>query len=192
MPRTNHLRRARFNGIYLSLWAQRSCEDMLIDGILFNLDGTLIESTVLAGLRDEGRWQECIVNINRTRCFPYMDRVLSRLRDKGIRIGIVTSSITLYAERALRHHHIAYDALIAYHDVRPHKPYPAPITACLRKLSIRADRAIGVGDTANDCAAYGAAGVTSAGAGWSEHLADDVNWDLVLNTPPELLDYLYG
>ena len=80
---------------------------MPIDAIVLNLDGTLIDSTSLGTLRDEGQWQECIANIHTTRCFPYVERVLSRLSENGVRVGVVTSSVTSYAERVLRHHHIA-------------------------------------------------------------------------------------
>ena len=73
---------------------------MQIDAIILNLDGTLVDSTGLSALRDEGQWQECIANIHTTRCFPYVERVLSRLSEKGVRLGVVTSSVTSYAERA--------------------------------------------------------------------------------------------
>lgn len=164
---------------------------MPIDAILFNLDGTIVDSAALDVLREEGHWQECVANITATRCFPYVERVLTRLRENRIRVGVVTSSVTFYAERMLRHHAIPCDALIAYHDARPHKPHPAPVAACLRRLSVAPERAIGVGDSVEDCEAYVAAGVTSLGAGWNENLIRTANWHGIVATPAHLLDYLY-
>ncbi len=164
---------------------------MPIDAILLNLDGTIVDSAMLAALRDEGQWQECIGQVHTTRCFPYVERVLNRFRDYGVRVGVVTSSVTSYAERMLKHHRIPCDVLVAYHDARPHKPHPAPVAACLRRLSVPPERAIGVGDSVEDCAAYVAASITSLGAGWNEHLVRTAGWHQIVATPAHLLDYLY-
>ena len=164
---------------------------MQTDAILLNLDGTIIDSTAIAALRDEGQWRDCTANIHTTRCFPYVERVLSRLNEKGVRVGVVTSSVTSYAERVLKHHRIRADALIAYHDVRPHKPHPAPVLACLRQLKMEPESAVGIGDTADDCEAYLAAGIRALGAGWNEDCNRAANWHAVLTTPVHLLDYVY-
>ena len=164
---------------------------MQIDAILLNLDGTIIDSTAIAALRDEGQWQECIANIHTTRCFPYVERVLSRLSEKGVRVGVVTSSVTSYAERVLRHHRVRPHALIAYHDARPHKPHPAPVLACLRRLKVEPESAVGIGDTVEDCEAYRAAGIRALGAGWNENLIREASWHDVLTTPAHLLDHIY-
>src|SRR6266567_710468 len=114
---------------------------MRIKGFILDLDGTIVDSSCLDALRDRRRWKECVAGLHGTACFGDLQEVLLQLASKRVAIGIVTSSVSFYAEAMLKHHRIPYDALIAYHDARPHKPHPAPVMACLRKLSIKPEDA---------------------------------------------------
>src|ERR1700730_675382 len=163
---------------------------MAVKGLILDLDGTIVDSACLEALRDRRRWTECVARLNETTCFGDLLSVLRQVSDEGIRIGIVTSSVSFYAAAALKHHRIPYNGLIAYHDARPHKPHPAPVLACLRKLLIAPEHAIGVGDTTADCAAYLAAGIPTLGAGWNDKLVRDAEWHQILSVPADLLDYL--
>lgn len=157
---------------------------------ILDLDGTIVDSSCLDGLRERRQWKACVAGLHETACFGDLQAVLRQVSAKGVLIGIVTSSVSFYAERMLKHHAVPYNALIAYHDARPHKPHPAPVLACLRRLSIPPEQAIGVGDAADDCAAYLAAGISSLGAGWSDKLAREAGWHRILMSPADLLDLL--
>jgi phosphoglycolate phosphatase-like HAD superfamily hydrolase len=88
----------------------------------------------------------------------------------------------------LRHHRIEYDALIAYHDTRRHKPDPEPVLAALRKLQADADAVLfALGDSFDDWRAYSAANVRTIGAGWSPAFDASAEWNYVLQAPAELI-----
>ncbi|MCZ4107923.1 HAD-IA family hydrolase [Brevundimonas diminuta] len=155
--------------------------------IILDLDNTLIDSQVLAPLRQSKRWPECRANASKTLCFPDIQLTVSILRAHGIPTGIVTSSPSVYAAHMLQHHGIGYDKLIAYHDVGRRKPHPEAIYKCLEALKADASACIGVGDQIIDVQAYKAGGLTAWGAGWSPHLETLEGWDRVAASPVELL-----
>lgn len=162
---------------------------MCFDTVIIDLDDTIVDSSTLYELRQNKMWEECVELVHEISCYPGLQETLSRLSRQGIKIGIVTSSFSNYAEKVLRYHHLPYDCLIAYHDARPHKPHPAPVHACLAKLKSPPDASLGVGDSPDDCDAYRAAGLVSLGAGWSTKLIRDAPWDSVLRKPSDLEGY---
>lgn len=158
-----------------------------IKSLILDLDGTIVDSSSLDELRERRSWKRCVASLDRTVCFGDLRDVIEQIRSHNIRIGVVTSSVSYYAENVLRYHGIAYDCLIAYHDASPRKPHPAPVLACLRELDTKASDALALGDSEVDCRAYQAAGVIALGAGWSPKLIRSVNWNRIVREPSELL-----
>jgi pyrophosphatase PpaX len=95
--------------------------------------------------------------------------VLSTLRERGLRNGIVTGKsrrsweITV-AEIELGH----FDVVIADDDVREPKPNPEGVLAALDALAVAPTDAIYIGDSPTDVEAAQAAGVGAAAAMWSK------------------------
>ena len=156
---------------------------------IFDLDDTLANTVELFPLRKAGRWKQCVTQLSRTRIYPGLLETITTLRDSGIRVGIVTTSVSYYAEAILQHHDIPYDALVAYHDCPRRKPDPAPVRLCLEKLNCSTKGSLGIGDAATDAQAYVGAGIVAWGAGWSTHFEREAEWAQILKTPEPILSF---
>lgn len=138
---------------------------------LFDLDMTLVDSSHADSLRYAKKWTEVYRLIPSFGSFggktgPMAHEVPGLLHEQGHKIAIVTSSPRPYAEKILSHFEIYHDTLIAYHDTEKHKPDPEPITAALRALGMPPNKAIFIGDAAEDFQAASAAKVYSVAAFW--------------------------
>lgn len=157
--------------------------------LIIDLDDTLADTSQLAPLRQARRWKDCVRKFSLSVRFALVAETLQELRHAGVKVGVVTASVSFYAEGLLRHLEVPYDALVAYHDCSPRKPHPAPITMCMNRLGATAGSTLGVGDALIDCDAYHAAGIPAWGAGWSQHLDQTASWDEVPSTPARLLTF---
>lgn len=155
-------------------------------GAILDLDDTLVNTAGLAHLRQRRDWRGCVRNLSETVLFEGIPDLLAALRGKGFKIGIVTTSVSYYAEAVLNHHQIPYDALVAYHDCSPRKPHPASILKCMSKLGLTPENTIGLGDAATDAEAYAASSIKGLGAGWSPKFQASPAWTAVLKHPSEL------
>jgi len=161
---------------------------MKISGILFDLDGTLIDTSCLDQLREARQWKECVKKFNQTTVFPGIMTALNDLSRCGMGIGIVTSSVSYYAASLLEYHSITYNTLIAYHDVKNKKPHPEPYLRAAAKLNIDLHQLIGVGDKLEDALSLNAANIESYGAGWNKRLeGTDRDWRSILTAPTDIL-----
>jgi HAD superfamily hydrolase (TIGR01549 family) len=154
--------------------------------VLFDLDDTLIDTGPIRALRDIRDWRGCVASAGQTVVYAGIPELLAELQARGVRIGIVTTSISFYAERMLRHHGLPYDTLVAYHDAPP-KPSPVCMRVAMQRLGVDAGACIGVGDSAKDAAALRGAGVVAYGAGWSLLTLRTAPWQEILEQPSELL-----
>ena len=154
---------------------------------LFDLDGTLVDTSAIMELRSRRKWKECVANLRHTTLFAGVPELLATIKAQGGKVAVVTTSVSYYAERALRHHGIQVDALVAYHDVPRTKPAPDGYLKALRQLGNEASDAYGIGDDAVDAHALGAAQIVSIGAGWNPDFHSAAPWDHVALTPAGVL-----
>lgn len=100
--------------------------------------------------------------------YDRMDTALARMRDAGVRLGIVTSK---------RAHTVAlawdvlplrglFDVVVTADDSRRHKPDPEPVLTALSQLGAPASTAVFVGDAPFDLRAGRSAGVATIGVTW--------------------------
>lgn len=110
-------------------------------------------------LRDHDRY---------TVLFPGTLDMLEKLKQKGLRLGIVTSKGKNGAWRTVNFTGLAayMDTVITVHDVERHKPLPDPVLEALRRLKAPPSRAIYVGDSPYDIQAGRAAGTGTLGVTW--------------------------
>jgi HAD superfamily hydrolase (TIGR01549 family) len=158
--------------------------------VIFDLDDTLIDTSALRAARAARppEWKAIIKRLDETRLFPGVRELLKGLQARRIPIAIVTTSVSYYADAALRHHGINYHARVAYHDATP-KPAPDSILLALKKLNVSARETIGVGDAEKDRLAYQAAGVLAIGAAWSP-IFQIGPWGGIAQAPAEVLSFL--
>ena len=121
-----------------------------VKGVIFDLDGTLVDSSIAASAREARNWPVVYHRIPEFKPYKGVSGLLSWLRSQGIKVGIVTSSPRKYAMKVLHHFLLSYDTLVAFHDAHQYKPHPAPIQQAIATLDLEPAQVISVGDTEED------------------------------------------
>lgn len=107
--------------------------------------------------------------------FPGIADLLKGLRNKGYKVGIVTSRTKDTTLRGLEHFGIGgyIDALVTCNDTTRHKPDPEPALIGLRQLDVEACEALFVGDTMFDIRCAHNAGIRAVLVDWSLSVDED-------------------
>jgi len=162
--------------------------------VLFDLDQTLVFTSVLLPLRQQQRWQEIGAFLHLTALPPGTRPFLRQIQSLAM-LGVVTSSLRSYAEQVLAYHQLSLPVLAAYEDTEHHKPSPDPLLKALAALNIPASRGLYVGDTREDMLAAAEAGLLPIGLCWDNSSQDlqaafsiCSNWDMVLNCIRSAID----
>ena len=126
--------------------------------------------------------------------FPGMLDLLKTLRQKGYKMGLVTSRTKDTTWSGLEHYGMDkyFDAVITAGDTDRHKPDPTPILITLDRLGSAPEEAIMVGDTMFDLECAQNAGVKSVIVDWSITMSasEKAQADYIIKTAEELLDIL--
>ena len=113
------------------------------------------------------------------------------LRQRGGTLGVVTSKLRSGALRGLTLLGLedAFKVIVGADDVTHPKPHPEPVLAALKRLDVRPDEAVFVGDSRHDIVCGKAAGVRTAAVLWGPfdraHL-EDLAPDYWLERPEDL------
>ncbi len=127
--------------------------------------------------------------------FDGIESLLSTLRSRGHRLGVVSSKIRAGVERGLDLFALAdyFDCLIAAEDVSNHKPHPEPLLRAAEVMNGTPRQSLYVGDSIHDIAAGKAAGMTTVAANWGpfpRHELENALPDHLLECPADLLEIL--
>ncbi len=117
------------------------------------------------------------------------------LKNKGIKIGVVTSGKNKNCEIELRECGILQyiDIIIGSNDTKFHKPDPTPAIICCKKLNISPKDAIMVGDSRHDIACGNSAGCKTVFVSWSFcNNLESLNKDPSNQNKEEVLNDLEG
>ena len=143
-----------------------------LEAVLFDFDNTLVNTKHLKPFRDSRDFASITSQDRaRTSCYRPVVRLLRRLKEKGIRTGLVTNSPRSYVEPLLQHHGLSdlLDEVVTYSDVGAtgKKPSPHGINKALEALGIDArQNVVYVGDEYIDVVAAYRAGVIPIVATW--------------------------
>jgi len=121
--------------------------------------------------------------------------VLQRLRDRAVRIGIVTRNCRAASEISLGIAGIQADVLVCREDSNNHKPHPEPVLLALGALGAEPRNSIMVGDHIMDVQAGKAAGMKTIGFLREDRprdFFDDVAPDIVVRDLQEALGAIIG
>ena len=114
----------------------------MIRAIFFDLGDTLIIEEEIAG---KHLWEVTLKKL------PYLDEVLTELKRKGYKLGIITNTVTSREENvrmALRKIDAEkyFDVILTSVDVGHEKPDERIFMTALRKLKVKPNEAVMVGD----------------------------------------------
>lgn len=142
-----------------------------IKGVIFDLDMTLVDTSSAEEYRKAGDWKKAVSRDNPFKRYSGLVEVFSYLKEKKIKITIVTNSVSFYAKAVLERFNIPFDFLIAYHDTKKNgyfqiKPKSYPMELALDKMALCADEVISFGDDINDLKSSYAAKIRSVGCLW--------------------------
>ncbi|HLJ84718.1 MAG TPA: HAD-IA family hydrolase [Candidatus Eremiobacteraceae bacterium] len=121
--------------------------------------------------------------------------LVRRLRNGGLRLGVVTSKLRESARRGLTLCNLdgVFEVIVAKEDTARHKPESDPLLYALAALEAEAGEAAYVGDSPLDVEAADGAGVRSIAALWrpvSENAFSARQPDAYARTPAEAADIL--
>ena len=134
--------------------------------IIFDLDLTLVDTTIVEQARHDRNWQLAYSLIPKCKLYEGMEEVLTIIRNNNINTCIVSTSPRTYVEKVVDYFNIPIQHIVAYHDAKPIKPHPAPMLKALEHLGCSAAEAISFGDRVIDIQASNAAGIESVACFW--------------------------
>lgn len=165
----------------------------MVENLIFDLDQTLIDSSIAESYRRSGQWSQVYATIPSFRSYTGITDLLSYTREKDLKICIVTTSPSTYCKKVLEHWGIPYHHTICYHDVKKRKPDPEAFLKALELLKAKPEETLSFGDRVIDIQASKAAGVRSVACLWgSAEVAQLVRSQptYIANTPLEALTIL--
>ena len=160
--------------------------------IIFDLDLTLVDSTIAEEARSRRDWQRVYSLIPRFYLYPGMEDVFQYIRSNGIKVAIVSTAPSVYVQRVVNYFNLPVNSIIGYHDA-PRKPSPVGMLLAMQRLNSTPSETISFGDRAIDIQASRAAGIRSVACLWGTKERNSLilsNPEITISTPKEILFYL--
>jgi len=133
--------------------------------VFLDLDQTLVITQAIEALRQKRNWPAVYRAFDQTR-LPLGTKAFLREAAKLATLGVITNSPRSYATRLLAYHDLDVRVLVAYHDVRNHKPNSDPILKAAEMVGLPVDHCIHVGDSETDIEASLGAGSITVAVAW--------------------------
>ena len=134
--------------------------------VIFDLDMTLVDSSIAEYARKQRNWQLVYSMIPSFSLYSGMGEVFDFIRNNNIRVAIVSTSPRPYVERVCRYFYIPTNAILGYHDCGRIKPAPDGMIRALKEIGSLPQDTVSFGDRAIDIQASNAAGVKSVACLW--------------------------
>ena len=158
--------------------------------VIFDLDQTLVDSSLSEQYRNIGDWKSAVSCINKFVLYNNMQTVLDYIRNNGIKLAVVSSSVSYYVNNVLLYFGINADCIIAYHDVVCKKPNPEGMIKALSILKVSSEETIAIGDRDSDIIAAQSAKIFSIGCLWGGGRFKMSNPNALISDPIEIISYL--
>ena len=134
--------------------------------IIFDLDLTLVDSTIAEQGRKERNWNYVYSIVPQFKIYDGLEDVFAIIRKYNINTCIVSTSPKQYIERVVKHFKIPTQYIVGYHDAKPIKPNKAPMLKALEIMNVAAKDTVSFGDRVIDIEASNAAGIESIACFW--------------------------
>lgn len=158
--------------------------------IIFDLDQTLVDTSIAESHRDSRAWNKATSLIPNFTFYQGLSEVFDYINENGIMVAIVSNSVSYYVDKVISYFNIPCKLRIAYHDVNRHKPDPECMIRVLHDLKLQPSEVISVGDRDTDILASKNAGIFSVGCLWGNKCGFTSSPDAVISEPREIIEYL--
>ncbi|MBO4230577.1 MAG: HAD family hydrolase [Bacteroidales bacterium] len=160
--------------------------------IIFDLDLTLVDSTIAEDARSRRDWPLVYSLIPQFRLYDGVAAVLEHICRNGGRVAIVSTAPSSYVQRVVNYFGIPVDTIVGYHDAA-RKPAPDGMLLALQRLGDTPANAVSFGDRAIDIQASNAAGIRSVACTWGtkeRFTLISSHPDAVISSPSQMLNCL--
>ena len=137
----------------------------MVTSLIFDLDNTLVDSSLALSARSRRAWQEVYSLIPRFTLYDGMVELCDLIRTNNYNTCIVSTSPKRYVEKVVRYFDLPFSTIIGFHDAKI-KPAPDAMYLALRTMGAKALETISFGDKCNDMIASNIAGIPSAACIW--------------------------
>lgn len=161
--------------------------------IIFDLDLTLVDTSILESYRKKRDWYSAYSNIHKCHLYDGIEQVIDYIRLNDLCVCIVSTSPRPYVERIVSHFNIAADYIVGYHDAKPIKPAPEPMYKALQLMGCSASQVVSFGDRAIDIQSSRAAGIEAIACTWGtkeEYALRMSNPDRIISIPTQIITCL--
>ena len=134
--------------------------------IIFDLDLTLVDTTVAEPYRSKRDWNGAYSVLPQCSVYEGLQDIFDAIRKFAIKTCIVSTSPRTYVEKVVQQFNLPINYIVAYHDAKPIKPHPAPMLKALEMLECEAKEAISFGDRVIDIQSSNGAGIESVACFW--------------------------
>ena len=134
--------------------------------IIFDLDLTLVDTTLAEQARSERNWPKAYSLIPQFTVYEGLTPIFDLIRKHNIKAAIVSTSPRTYVEKVVAHFQLPIRWIVGYHDAKPHKPNAAPMFRALEMMDEQAINTISFGDRVIDIQASNAANIESVACFW--------------------------
>lgn len=134
--------------------------------IIFDLDLTLVDSTIAEQARKERNWSYVYSLIPQFKVYEGLEEVFVIIRKHSIKTCIVSTSPRPYIEKVIAQFNIPCKYIVSYHDAKSIKPHPAQMLKALEVMGEPCEKVISFGDRVIDIQASNAAYIESVACFW--------------------------
>lgn len=162
-------------------------------GIIFDLDQTLIDTSIAESHRKLRNWSVVYSLIPRFKIFEGIDDVLASIRKHGLRTCIVTTGQRRYAQNVVAQFNIPCEFIVDYSSTSKVKPFPDPMFKALEFFRLSNHEVISFGDRAIDIQSSNAAGIKSVACLWGtteKEILLASKPSIVINKPIEIISII--
>jgi len=163
--------------------------------IIFDLDLTLVDSTIAEVARSRRDWNTVYNLIPQFSIYNGIEDVFNIINELKITTTIVSTAPKSYIERVVKYFDMPINFIVGYHDAKPIKPHPAPMIKAIELLQTSNFAVVSFGDRVIDLESSHRAGIKSVGCTWgsreSDLLRNSFYTSHIIEQPLEIIDFLF-